>query len=303
MTVARMEGTMEGWWAPNTLSDTAIGAHWLTFLALLACTVFLAYESFAAKGPSGREKFFAGYHEQYNLALYVNLMASLSYFAKVVSDTHGHNFENVGPFIIGLGNYKYADYMLTCPLLVMDLLFQLRAPYKVTGAVLIFAVLFCGAITNFYPGKENQQAALAWFGMGVFYYCLSYFFLGYIVSRQYRRLEEMAMGTEAKKALGPLRLAITVFFTIWVAFPAVWIVSDRGFNVIDASTAEVLHCIADLIAKSLYGFALARFRRYYDKKMFEILENLGYDGEEAIEELENEMRHMDKEEELEKQAV
>ena len=34
---------------------------------------------------------------------------------------------------------------------------------------------------------------------------------------------------------------------------------------------QILHCIFDLIAKSVFGFALARFRSYYDKKMYEMV--------------------------------
>ena len=60
------------------------------------------------------------------------MFASLSYYGRVVSDMANQNWENTGPYILGVGNYRYADYALTCPMLIADLLCCLRAPYKVS---------------------------------------------------------------------------------------------------------------------------------------------------------------------------
>ncbi|KAJ1468277.1 hypothetical protein T484DRAFT_1920596 [Baffinella frigidus] len=134
------EGTMEGWYQPTRLSGASIAAHWITFISMFSCTLFLGYSSWTAKGPSSKQRYFAGYNEEYNISFYVNLFASISYFGKCLADTQGHNYSDVGPYIIGLGNYAYADYMFTCPMLVYDLLTQLRAPYRLTAGVLIYSV-------------------------------------------------------------------------------------------------------------------------------------------------------------------
>mmetsp|Transcript_49757 Transcript_49757/g.117244 ORF Transcript_49757/g.117244 Transcript_49757/m.117244 type:complete len:536 (-) Transcript_49757:425-2032(-) len=291
--VKHLDGTMEGWYLASTHGTAAKGAHWITFVVLVCCTMFLFRDSWKAKGPSGRERFFAGYHEEYNISLYVNLFAMICYFGKIVADTMDHNYTNVGPLIIGLGNYRYADYMLTCPLLAYDLLAQVRAPYKITGAVLIFTVLLTGAATNFYPGDAMRGGAYAWFAFGCALYIWAYWLFLTLVKAQYERLQMMAAATEAKKAFLPLRLAVYTFFTIWIVFPVIWVLGHQGLGLISDEVSEVMHCICDLVAKSFYGFALARYRSYFDKKLFAVLEELGYDGEEELAHLEEDLKAMD----------
>jgi len=285
-------GGLDGWFQPSTLSSVAVFSHWVAFIILFGCTLFLASESWRSKGPSGREVFYAGYREENNLAFFVNLFATFSYFGKIVADTVGHNYDNSGPLLIGVGNYKYADYMLTCPLLVYDLLYQLRAPYRYTSAGLIFGILMCGVVAEFYPGSHKlmKGGALAWYAFGCFWFAFAYALIMTIVIKQYRRMESLADGTQAVAALRPLKFALCTFFGIWVMFPIIWVLSDRGFGVIDESGVEIVHCICDIVAKSFYGFALAKFRRNYDRKMFELIEALGHDAEEEFENLERDMR-------------
>lgn len=91
---------------------------------------------------SKSERYFNGYREEnseffpilmhsrtnYNLmaviGFFINLVSSLAYFARVVANplcSRG---------FIMLTELRYCDYMTTCPFLVMDLLWNLEAPYK-----------------------------------------------------------------------------------------------------------------------------------------------------------------------------
>eukprot|EP00961_Rhodomonas_salina_P073795 991675-Rhodomonas_salina.1 len=170
---------------------------------------------------------------------------------------------------------------------------QVRAPYKITGAVLIFCVLLTGAATNFYPGEEMRNGAVAWFTFGCFLYLVAYYLFLSIVKRQYSRLVALSANTEAKKAFMPLKLALYTFFSIWVVFPIVWILGFHGLNILTNDAQECLHCACDLIAKSFYGFALAKYRTYFDKKMYDMLEELGVDAEEGLEHLEKDLKEVD----------
>ena len=58
------------------------------------------------------------------IALFVNVFASVAYWARVVSNS------NCTPGFLMLTHFRYCDYMTTCPLLVLDLLWNLEAPYK-----------------------------------------------------------------------------------------------------------------------------------------------------------------------------
>ena len=58
------------------------------------------------------------------LGLWVCIVALFSYFARLVADLncqHG--------FII-FTNLKYFDYLISCPILVLDLLWNLESPYR-----------------------------------------------------------------------------------------------------------------------------------------------------------------------------
>jgi hypothetical protein len=78
------------------LSGAAVAAHWITFFSMFTCTLFLGYSSWKAKGPSSKQRYFAGYNEEYNISFYVNLFASISYFGKCLADSMGHNYSDVG---------------------------------------------------------------------------------------------------------------------------------------------------------------------------------------------------------------
>ena len=45
------------------LSGGAVAAHWITFISMFSCTLFLGYSSWTAKGPSSKQRYFAGYNE------------------------------------------------------------------------------------------------------------------------------------------------------------------------------------------------------------------------------------------------
>ena len=64
-------------------------------------------------------------------SFFVNFIAMISYFARVIADSDCTNGFAVFTTI------KYLDYMFTCPLLVYDLLANLEGPFKLTAAGLV----------------------------------------------------------------------------------------------------------------------------------------------------------------------
>lgn len=279
------------WTLDTEVSSTIKIAHWAAFVTLSGCTIYLAAHAWNAKGPGGNSKYFYGYKEEMMLSIYVNLFAAVAYYGKVVADTHGHHYVNAGPVLPVMGNYAYMDYITTCPLLVYDLLGQLRAPYKTTCSVLIFLVLLTGVVTNFYEGEKFRGPAYAWFALGMVLFAVDYFLLYKIITQQYTKLETLSYQSHAKKALFPLKMAIGTFFVVWVFFPVIWLLSDRALGLINNDAVEVLHALCDIVAKSVYGFMLARFRTYFDKKLYATLEELGLDGEAEMEHLDKELAH------------
>lgn len=83
-----------GWDSPNDFSSAAIAAHWLGLLTLFPCTLILAFFTWQSKGP-----------------WYVFPLRSNSNSA-TWADTAGHNFDDAGPYIIGIGNYRKWDIIM-----------------------------------------------------------------------------------------------------------------------------------------------------------------------------------------------
>jgi bacteriorhodopsin len=58
------------------------------------------------------------------IGFFINLFSSIAYFARVIANSQ------CSPGFLMLTHYRYCDYITTCPFLVLDLLWNLEAPYK-----------------------------------------------------------------------------------------------------------------------------------------------------------------------------
>ena len=57
---------------------------------------------------------------------------------------------------------QYGDYMITCPLLTLDLLWTLNLPYKMTYSLMVFLTLFCGFMAADHPYPGYAMLAMAY---------------------------------------------------------------------------------------------------------------------------------------------
>ena len=62
------------------------------------------------------------------IVLFVNIFASTTYWGRMIANAYCSN-----GFLM-LTRYRYCDYLVSCPLLVLDLLWNLEAPYKWYGS-------------------------------------------------------------------------------------------------------------------------------------------------------------------------
>jgi hypothetical protein len=74
-------------------------------------------------------------------------------------------------------------------------------------------------------------------------------------------------GFRQKEVRNPLQFALYVYFTIWMIYPLLWVLAAEGLI-----TSVVNHCVTvmmDVLAKSMYGFALLEFQLRIDKSQVE----------------------------------
>ncbi|EKX33442.1 hypothetical protein GUITHDRAFT_120390 [Guillardia theta CCMP2712] len=240
-------------------SSAVIAANWISFLVIAGSFVVLCFISLRYKGPGGNENYYNGFREQNMLTVIINLWCALAYFAKVLqshSDDDG---------FVPLTKIPYLDYATTCPLLTLDLMWCLDAPYKITSAVLVFTVMITGVACSLAVAPYSFY----WFAMGMVLFIFTYVLMLSIVRERLEFITQCAHDSNAKRSIKHLKAAVIIYFGIWPIFAILWLLSYRAANVISNDTNHILHCILDVIAKSCFGFVLLHFKMYFDKKLLE----------------------------------
>jgi bacteriorhodopsin len=146
--------------------------------------------------------------------------------------------------------FKYGDYLLTCPLLTLDLLWSLNLPFKLSGAVGVFVCIGCALGCQVFYGPARYM----WFGFGITLFTFTWFNI-LMLTRQ--RLCQL-VSKEAIKMRESLSFALFFYFGIWLCFPTLWVLKET--KVINEVVSLCLHMVIDVLSKSVYGFALLNFQ-------------------------------------------
>jgi len=248
---------------------------WIGFTCLTMTTFILAFKLFNFKPPERNCLYYFGYNEHGMASMYVNMFAATAYYAKICAHLSGN--QNPGSSVT---NYQYGDYMITCPLLTLDLLWTLNLPYKMTYSLMVFLTLFTGfmAADHPYPGRWM------WFCYGMVIFSFTWLkiislvqvrFLQYFSKKEKgvsedhmtQSMKRVSMATKSglrdKNVRNPLSTALGTYFCIWMVYPLLWLLREG-----DLITATIHHCshvVMDVLAKSMYGFALLKFQLLVDK--------------------------------------
>jgi len=83
------------------------------------------------------------------------------------------------------------------------------------------------------------------------------------------RLDQM-VAKKVKRVAFYLKMACTTYFAIWIGYPTLWVLFEA--RIIDPISSHVLHVLFDVLAKSVYGFALLYFVLAGDKNEWVFLE-------------------------------
>ncbi|EKX40903.1 hypothetical protein GUITHDRAFT_164579 [Guillardia theta CCMP2712] len=247
---------MGGWNNPrlpnfNLHDPTVIAVDWLGFLCLLGASLALMYKLMSFKGPDGDQEFFVGYREEKCLSIYVNLIAAITYWGRICA-----HFNNDMGLSLSVNYFKYLDYIFTCPILTLDLLWSLNLPYKITYSLFVGLTIACGVFCNAF----EPPARYLWFMFGCFIFAFTWIS---IIRLVYARFQQF-LNEDAKKIRAPLKLSLTLYFSIWCGYPALWLLTE--FGAISQLAAHVMTVIMDVAAKSVYGFALLKFQLGVDKR-------------------------------------
>ncbi len=153
--------------------------------------------------------------------------------------------------------YRYADWLLTVPLLLVELVAVLGLAKRESGPMLrnltIASVLM---IALGYPGEVASSAGTKWL-----FWALAMVPFIYILAVLYGRLAT-AVANESGEVRRLLGRARTVILVSWWVYPVAFILPMIGLSGGAAEAGlQVGYSVADLTAKALYGVVIYQIAR------------------------------------------
>lgn len=188
------------------------------------------------------------------LSTLVVAIAAYHYF-RIFGSWEASFAQEGGEFLaVGLFNegYRYADWLLTVPLLLAELVLLLGLERSARRSLItrlgVAAVLM---IALGYPGEVASDAATKW----IWWVAAMIPFL-YILWVLYGELGK-TLASQPESSRGFIRTMRTLILVAWLVYPVAYLVPLTG---LDAATAEVVRQVgysaADVIAKPVFGLLL-----------------------------------------------
>ena len=194
--------------------------------------------------------------EFYIVTIFIAAIAAVSYFSMFMG--YGVIDVAVGGESLKIYWARYADWLFTTPLLLLDL-GLLAGADRNTIATLIG--LDVGMILTGLVGAlatEGAAMRIAWWGISCgFFVALLYFLVSSLSQQAARKSGEVAA------LFSTLRNLVIV---LWTAYPIVWIIGTEGtIGLIPLGVETAAFMVLDLSAKVGFGFILLRSRSVLDE--------------------------------------
>jgi bacteriorhodopsin len=158
---------------------------------------------------------------------------------------------------------RYADWLFTTPLLLLDLALLAGANRQTIGTLvgLDVAMIVTGlmaALTNRGAlGLSTSGVRIIWWGVSCgFFLALLYLLLGTLSRNAARQPGEVG------RLFSTLRNLTAV---LWTLYPIVWIIGTEGLGLISLGPETAAYAVLDLLAKVGFGFILIRSRSVIDQ--------------------------------------
>jgi bacteriorhodopsin len=145
--------------------------------------------------------------------------------------------------------YRYVDWLLTVPLLLIELILVMKLPQAETVTLswqlgLAAAIMVCLG----YPGEIQDNLTVRWF-----WWACSMVPFCFVVSTLLSGLND-ATAKQPECVKGLLVTARYLTVVAWLTYPFVYIIKNLGLAGAVASTYEqVGYSIADVVAKAVFG--------------------------------------------------
>ncbi|MEZ3115437.1 bacteriorhodopsin [Halobaculum sp. MBLA0147] len=212
------------------------------FVAMLLGTFYFIAKGWGVTDPEQQEF--------YILTIMVPAIAAASYLSMFLG--FGVTEVEVGGRVLDIYWARYADWLFTTPLLLLDLALLANADRNTIYALVLTDAFMI--VTGLVGALENNAFIFRyvwWTVSTISFVFLLYMLFGALTSR----VEDFDEDT--KTTFIQLRNIVLV---LWVFYPIVWIVGTEGAGIVPLFTETLLYMVLDVTAKVGFGFILLRSR-------------------------------------------
>lgn len=223
--------------------DLIYNAFSFAFAAMMAATLFFWF---------GRSQVADAYKTAMTVTGLVTFIAAYHYFRISESWVDAYTVLNGTVTASGIGfndAYRYVDWFLTVPLLLVELILVMGLSQQETSSKAIRLGLLAALMVGLgYPGEIADAASGRWMWGGLsmipFLWIIYELFVG--LSR--------SVAQQPASARGLVKAAIWVTVLAWSFYPVVFFAGAVGLEGTTALTVvQVGYTIADLVAKAAFG--------------------------------------------------
>jgi len=146
--------------------------------------------------------------------------------------------------------YRYVDWLLTVPLLLIELILVMKLPADQTRKLSVsLGTASALMVALGYPGEIQDDLAVRWF-----WWALAMLPFGYVVLTLVVGLSDATTKQASSKAASLIGAARYLTVISWCTYPFVYIIKNVGLAGPVASMYEQIgYSIADVVAKAVFG--------------------------------------------------
>ena len=223
---------------------------------------------------------YSGHYEIDLLPVFVNLITCIQYFGEVLE-----TYENRFGFF---NQYRYGAYLITCPLMVYEIIHSIGAPYAVSMFSLTFVTIM---IALFADVATTASSRWGWFTLGCTLNTLFFMMLLKIVRHAHilnKGLSSNSQIDAAIKRMGVdigqlpkgllniqtpmnghedyINYAFGLMFCLWPVFPAMFCLEYSG--IVSRNTTQIVFALTDLVIKTAHSYCLDKYKEALIKIVF-----------------------------------
>jgi bacteriorhodopsin len=207
---------------------------WIAFIGMVLGSVVFGLKAASLRRKEGMEFSLVSF--------FITLWAAAMYLSMILGETVLFDFKGQHTLFWG----RYLDWIITTPLLLMDLGIIAGARPKLIAGVMAADVFMI--VTGAIATLEGSPTNYLWYiiSCGAFLAILAALLTEFSVTARRRN-------GKINRLFQKLRNGLIV---LWFIYPIVWILGAEGFRVLNVETETAFYAILDICAKVVYGFVL-----------------------------------------------